>query len=180
MYPSKSILHAACLIERCCLTAGRGYCISLAAPMRRETIWVTDEHLNLSGSVSATSPSDGHPDLNPEYTSFHVLIPDTVSVFSVWYLSPYAGRTLYLTLDGFTLSISADFRQLEWSSSPLRGTSSLFTGPRYTISEDCLWVTFSSQSIVPQANIAPLFIKCNIISQLLSLPARPFDVKLTL
>ena len=101
-------------------------------------------------------------------------VPD--SAFSVWYLSPYAGRTLYLTLDGFTLSVRADCRQLEWSS-PLRSTSSLYTGPQYTISEDCLWVTFSSQSIVPQANIAPLFIKCNIISPLLSLPARPFDVK---
>ncbi len=65
MHSSKSILHSACLIKRCCLTAGRGYCISLAAHMMRKTIWVTDEHLNLSGSVSAAPQSDGHPDLNP-------------------------------------------------------------------------------------------------------------------
>lgn len=82
MHSSKSILHAACPVERCCLTAGRGHCISLAAQMMRKTIWVTNEHLNLYGSVSATSQSSGHPVLNPEYTSSHVLILDTVSTGS--------------------------------------------------------------------------------------------------
>lgn len=65
------------------MTAGGATVSRLASSVIRETIWVSNEHLNLYGSVSGTSESDGHPDLYPDYTFSHVLMLDAVSTFSI-------------------------------------------------------------------------------------------------
>lgn len=60
----------------------------------RKTIWVTDEHLNLKGSLSAPSQSDGHPELKPEnaFTCTNVLnIPSADSLCNI-YVNARVGR----------------------------------------------------------------------------------------
>lgn len=75
----------------------------------------------------------------------------------------------------FVFDHCADYKQLE--AALFFHTVALHAvAPWCTISVDCLWLTFSSQSIVPRAS---LFIKCNIIS-CSPVSQQPFDVKLTL
>lgn len=154
MHSSKSIPQSARLIERCCLTAGKGYCISLISQMMRKTIWVTDEHLNLKGSLSAPSQSDGHPQPNPENTPSHVPILDTVSRLSMEYLYSYA-VWIYCTGSLMGLHFPSDHRKKRKDSSSCSAALHNFAS-WYTILGDWFSDAHFHHSL--------LFIKCSIIS----------------
>lgn len=161
MHSSKRILHAACPIERCRLTAGRSYCISHAARMMSKTIWVTNEHLNLSGSVSATLQGDGHQ--NPKYTLSCVLMLGIVITYC-YCVQPF--MVLHF-LSALTTDNEAAHNHFIASSH------------RYTISDDCLRLLFSSTYSTTSRHTTPAHqMQCYIPAP--HSPTRLFDVKLTL